>query len=190
MDVKTWAARQPSCSAVRPSKCTACSAASRPAGSALVIVGHGQRVRTVEGPPAPGQAPALTEVVTRRYRCRACHAILVVVPAGVSRGYRYGRSAIAWALSLWGYEHVPAASVRAQTSTAKIVGASAVTRWASLRRWTRCALSLFGIATGEQGTLRERAAAVATFVAAHAPISWGRVSLDAFFGAAFCGQAE
>jgi hypothetical protein len=157
-------------------------------GSALVIVGHGLRVRTLEGPPAPGQAPALTEVVARRYRCRACHAILVVVPAGVSRGYRYGRSAMAWALSLWGYEHASAASVRAQTSTAKVVGASSATRWASLRRWTRCAPRLFGIAHREQGTLRERAAAVATFVAAHAPVSRGRVSLDAFFGAACCGS--
>jgi hypothetical protein len=115
---------------------------------------------------------------------------LVVVPAGVSRGYRYGRSAIAWALSLWGYEQAGEASARAQTSTAKVVGASSVTRWASLRRWTRHALTLFGIAPGERGTLRERAAAVATFVAAHAPISRGRVSLDAFFGAAFCGQAQ
>ena len=84
MDVKTWAARQPSCSAVRPSKCTACSAASRPAGSALVIVGHGLRARTLEGPPAPGQAPALTEVVARRYRCRACHGD----PGGRAHGRR------------------------------------------------------------------------------------------------------
>jgi hypothetical protein len=34
--------------------------------------------------------------------------------------------------------------------------------------------------------MRERAARVASFVAAHAPISTGSVPLDAFHGAAFC----
>lgn len=177
----------PSCAAVRPSKCTACGAASRPEGRALVIVGHGLRVRTIEGPLTPRQPPVLTEVVGRRYACRACDAILIVLPAGIARGYRYSRSAIGWALSLWGYEHARASSVRAQTSTASVVGASSATRWASLRRWTRCSLLLFGIACGEHGTLRERASRISTFVAAHAPISHGAVALDAFFGAAYSG---
>jgi hypothetical protein len=126
--------------------------------------------------------------MARRYRCRSCGAILVVVPSGVGRGYRYSLGAIAWALSLWAYERATAAQVRTRTSTAKTVGAASATRWASLRRWTRCALSLFGVAPGGGGTLRERAAVIAAFVAAQAPIATGRVPLDAFLGASFCGS--
>lgn len=151
-----------------------------------MIVGHGIRERTLEGPLAPGEAPRTIEILARRYRCRACGTVLVVLPSGVARGYRYSLASIAWALALWAYERLPAPSVRARTSTSKTVGASSVTRWASLRRWTRCALALFGIATPEVGTVRERAARLASFVAAHAPIARGPVPLDAFFGAPFC----
>jgi hypothetical protein len=112
--------------------------------------------------------------------------VIVVVPRGVGRGYRYSLAAIAWALALWAYERVPAAAVRACVSTAKQIGAASATCWASLRRWTRCALTLFGIPPREVGTIRERAARVAAFVAAHAPITTGPVTHDAFFGAAFC----
>ena len=153
-----------------------------------MIVGHGLRVRTVEGPGAPGEPPELIEVEARRYLCRACGAVLVVVPSGVSRGYRYSVGAIAWALSLWAYERASEAQARTRTSTAKTVGASSATRWASLQRWTRCALRLFGVAPGEVGTLRERAAKVTAYVAAQAPTSQGPVAVDAFFGASFCGS--
>ena len=153
-----------------------------------MIVGHGLRGRTVEGPVAPGEPPGLTEVAARRYLCRACGAVLVVVPSGVGRGYRYSLGAIAWALSLWTYERATAAQVRTRTSTQKTVGASSATRWASLQRWTRSALRLFGVSHSEAGTLRERAAVVAAYVAAQAPIATGRVPLDAFYGASFCGS--
>lgn len=112
--------------------------------------------------------------------------MLVVVPSGVGRGYRYSLSAIAWALALWACAQLTAAQVRGRTSTAKVIGASSATRWASLRRWTQCALVLFGITTPEAGTMRERAARISRFVAAHAPIAKGPVPLDAFFGAPFC----
>jgi len=186
IDVKSWAARPPSCEAARPSCCAACEAVSREPGRALVIVGHGLRGRTVEGPVAPDEQPALTGIEARRYRCRACGAVLVVVPCGVGRGYRYSLGAIAWALSLWAYERATAAQVRARTSTAKTVGASSAARWASLRRWTRCSLRLFGVESSGGGTLRERAAKVAAYVAAQAPLATGRVPFDAFFGASFC----
>lgn len=110
---------------------------------------------------------------------------MVVLPRGVARGYRYSLSAIAWALALWAYQQLPAAAVRARTSTAKYVGATGATRWTSLHRWTRCAASLFGIAASGR-TMRARAARVAAFVAAHAPITRGSVPTDAFHGAAFC----
>jgi hypothetical protein len=151
-----------------------------------VIVGHGLRTRTLEGPVEPEARPVAAEIHARRYRCRACEAILVVVPRGVGRSFRYSLATIAWALGLWGYERVPAADVRARSSTAKRVGAASATRWASLLRWTRCALKLFGIATEEFGTHRQRAARITTFVASHAPIATGPVPHDAFHGAAFC----
>jgi hypothetical protein len=151
-----------------------------------VIVGHGLRARTLEGPADTGAQPAAMEIHARRYRCRACEAILVVVPRGVARGFRYSLATIAWALGLWAYERVPAADVRARTSMAKRVGAASATRWASLLRWTRCALKLFGIEADQLGTHRERAARIASFVASHAPISGGPVPVDAFYGAAFC----
>lgn len=186
IDVKLWAARPPSCAAVRPPCCPACDAVSREPGRALVIVGHGLRTRTLEGPAEPEGRPVAAEIHARRYRCRACEAILVVVPRGVGRSLRYSLATIAWALGLWGYERVPAADVRTRSSTAKRVGAASVTRWASLLRWTRCALKLFGFEADELGTHRQRAARIATFVASHAPIATGPVSHDAFYGAAFC----
>lgn len=186
MDVKLWMAALPSCASARPAQCAACDAPSRESGRALGIVGHGVRARTIEGPLEPDGVPALTEIVSRRYTCRACSAVLVVVPRGIARGYRYSLGAIACALALWAYAHETSASVRARTSTAKTVGASSATRWASLRRWTQCALVLFGMAPGEGGTVRQRAARIAAFIASKAPVVAGPVPLDAFFGAAFC----
>lgn len=186
IDVKLWAAGPPSCAAVRPPCCPACDAVSREPGRGLVIVGHGLRPRTLEGPAEPDALAAATEIRTRRYRCRACEAILVVVPRGVGRSFRYSLATIAWALGLWAYERVPAADVRARSSTVKRVGAASATRWASLLRWTRSALKLFGLEANEPGTHRQRAARIATFVASHAPIATGPVPHDAFYGAAFC----
>lgn len=186
IDIKQWLAGPPSCGAVRPACCPVCAAASREPGRALVLVGHGLRERTVEGPPAPEQSPEATPILSRRYRCRACGAIIIVVPRGVGRGLRYSLSAIAWALALWGYARVAATAVRARISTARQVGAASATRWASLRRWTRSALRLFGYARDDAGTDRERAAGIAAFVASHAPVSAGPVVRDAFFGASFC----
>jgi hypothetical protein len=111
---------------------------------------------------------------------------LVVLPRGIGRGFRYALAAIGWALSLWSHEHATAAEARSRTSTAKMVGASSLTCWASLRRWTRCAPQLFGVVPRASGTLRERAAVVSAYVAAHAPLPTGRVVLDAFFGAPLC----
>jgi hypothetical protein len=159
---------------------------SREPGRALVIVGHGLRTRTLEGPAEPDARAVAAEIHARRYRCRACEAILVVVPRGVGHSFRYSLATIAWALGLWAYERVPAPDVRARSSMATHVGAASATRWASLLRWTRCAVKLFGIEADEPGTHRQRAARVATFVASHAPIATGPVPHDAFYGAAFC----
>jgi hypothetical protein len=187
VDVKSWTWSRPSCGAVRPSRCPACAVASREPGKCLQIVGHGLRRRTLEGPISPDTPPAATEIAARRYRCLSCGAILVVVPRGVARGFRYSLAAIAWALALWAYQRLPAAAVRARTSTATVVGHSSVTRWASLRRWTLSASALFGPTPRLLGaTLRERAASLSAFVAARAPLASGAVPQDAFHGAPFC----
>lgn len=151
-----------------------------------MVVGHGLRARSIEGPLAPGEPPVVTDVIGRRYACRACGAVVVVLPRGLARAHRYSLSAIATALAWWAYDRVQAAAVRERTSTAKRIGAASATRWASLLRWTRCAVSLFGCELPALGTVRERAACVATFVASHAPLSSGPVVTDAFYGAAFC----
>jgi hypothetical protein len=135
---------------------------------------------------ASDSQPTAAEIHARRYRCRSCGAIVVVVPRGVARGYRYTLGAIALALALWAYERLPAACVRARSSTVKCVGVASATRWASLHRWTRCAVALFGTAADLAGTARQRAARIATFVASHVPIATGQVTHDAFHGAGFC----
>lgn len=154
-----------------------------PSGPRLGVVGHGLRTRTLEGPLSPKEPPALTEILTRRYRCRACEAVLVVVPAGVGRAVRYALFAIAWALALWA-GGAAEATTRAQVSPWTVFGATAKRRWRSLSRWTAAAESLFGRAPSSAGTWRQRAARLVPWLAAQAPLPTGRLDVDAFFGAA------
>ncbi len=98
IDVKSWACSPPKCEAARPACCRACGAAGREPGRPLTIVGHGLRARGIEGPHEPGEAAKDTEVLCRRYACNARGAILVVVPSGVGRAFRYSLSAVAYAL--------------------------------------------------------------------------------------------
>ncbi len=186
MDVKSWAMRLPSCEAVRPAQCPACEAASREPGRRTTIVGHGSRARWIEGPLEPEQDPIDLEILGRRYRCRACGAVLVVVPHGVGRALRYSLGAIAGALALWGYARATAAQARKATSTARARGPSSPEQWSSLRRWTSRASTIFGAGTPSlEGTLRERAARIATWLASHAPLGTGSVPQDAFYGGRF-----
>ena len=176
----------PSCDAVRPARCPACDAPSREPGKALTIVGHGLRGRGVEGPHEPGEAPTDTEVLCRRYVCNACDAVLLVVPRGVGGSFRYSLSAIAYALALWAYARRTAAQARAAVSTARARGFASPEQWSSLRRWTACAAAIFGSAVPHAtGTLRERAARIATWLASHAPLPTTEVPRDAFFGGRF-----
>lgn len=186
IDVKFWAEAPPSCSAVRPASCPGCGAASREPGRSLTVVGHGLRGRDIEGPAEPGEAPASTTVLSRRYRCLACGAILVVVPRGVGRALRYTLDAIGLALALWGYAHATAEQARRAVSTAKARGFSAPEQWSSLRRWASGAARIFGAGTPSPvGTLRDRAGRLAAWLASHAPVPTSQVPTDAFFGGRF-----
>jgi len=123
-----------------------------------VLVGHGVVERQVLGPRAPGQAPEQVVLRLRRYRCRACRAVVVVGPCGLARRRWYGAGAIALALARYARGEGSAA-VRSRTSPSRVVGGSATERWATLTRWieaARCG-QLFGV-TGLGGLGRRRVA--------------------------------
>jgi hypothetical protein len=113
-------------------------------------------------------------VPCRRYRCRDCGAVLLVVPRGVLPWRHYTAAAIAFALALWGHCRRPEAEVRRRTSTTtEGLGFVAPGRWASLRRWVEAALAgeLFAAARlgrlGAAGTARAIAGRIARTLAAH-----------------------
>jgi ferredoxin len=173
----------PTVSAVRPSHCHACGAASQPAGRNLVVHGDGTRERQVWGPPTPEGAPALTTIQARRYQCQRCGACMVVVPSEVVPGRLYSGPAIALALALWALLGVSVARVRARISPFAIVGAAATGRWVTLRRWALDAADrrLFATSrTAPEGfTLRQHAERAASAVRALAPS--GLALADAVF---------
>jgi hypothetical protein len=112
--------------------------------------------------------------------------VLVVVPRGVGRALRYTLDAIGHALALWGYARATAERARRAVSAAKARSISAPEKWSSPRRWAAGAARIFGSAAPtSSGTLRERAARLASWLASQAPLPTGAVSEDAFFGGRF-----
>jgi hypothetical protein len=128
----------PSCAAARPGVCPCCGAAGQPLSGPLVIVGHGIVERQVRGPSGPHEPPEQVLVQLRRYRCRACRAVLVVGPQGLLRGRWYGGGAIGLALALYA-RGAPSTQVRARTCPSRVVGGSARERWVTLTRWVESA---------------------------------------------------
>ena len=137
LDLKFWTDGVPAVEAVRPSQCTECGAASRCPGRALTVVGHGVRERQLRGPLEVDGEPVELAVRTRRFRCRKCRAVMVVVPAQVLRYRLFSSVAIALALSLFGISRLSPARVRERISPWHQVGATAVRHWQTLRRWVR-----------------------------------------------------
>lgn len=137
--VKSWQARPPAVEAVRPATCPCCGAAGRPVGGRCQLQGHGLRERVVQGPPAPGAAATTSTIWARRFRCLVCHAVLLVVPAGVLRWRRYPATAIGYALALFGLLGQSPAAVRRAVSAWSVVGPTAAGTWATLKRWARAA---------------------------------------------------
>ncbi len=132
-----WLEAPPPVDQARPASCPCCGEPSRPLGRSLNVIGHGLRERSQAGPLEPGGAPTEVTFRMRRYLCRACEAVLEVVPATVVAGRRYTTAAIAWALALFGLENHSAATVRERIAPGRRFGATAAAGWAQLRRWVR-----------------------------------------------------
>jgi hypothetical protein len=124
----------------------------------VVIVGHGLVERQVRGPLEAGGSAESVVLQLRRYRCRACRAILVVGPRGVVHRRWYGAGSIALALEAYGRGESSAA-IRQRISPSMTVGASAHDRWMTVVRWVEAARTgaLFRVAG--LGTLGRRAVA-------------------------------
>jgi hypothetical protein len=100
----------------------------------VIIVGHGVVVRQVRGPTTAHGPPEQVLLTLRRYRCRACSAVLVVGPRGLIVRRWYSAGAISVALAAFAAGET-GAQARARTSPASMVGGSAVDRWMTLVRW-------------------------------------------------------
>jgi hypothetical protein len=131
LDVNSWAEMPPAVDTVRPSRCPRCGSAGRVPGKPVGLVGHGLRGRQLRGPPAAGEAPTTRSLLVRRYVCRGCHAVLVVVPRQVLARRHFAAGAIGMALFIFGKLGASAADA-AKRAGSWTTGPSA---WRTLRRW-------------------------------------------------------
>lgn len=151
-----------------------------------MIVGHGLIERQLLGPATWPGSPEAAVVQMRRYRCRACNAILVVGPRGVVRRRSYRSAAIAAAIAAYARGETSAA-VRRLVSAHSVVGGSARERWVTLARWIDATEGgrLFGIAGLNGFTRRRVAELVMLALAARA----GPVFGEDLIAAAYVGAA-
>jgi hypothetical protein len=187
LGIKTWREATPTCTQARPKTCPCCGVAGQPVGKRLTIVGHGLVERQVLGPEAAKGAAERATVQVRRYRCRACKAILVVGPRGLIPRRWYGAGAIALAFAKYARGETSAA-VRHLTSPSRVVGGSAGDRWMTLVRWLDAAGRGELFAVSNLGALARRNVAeqVTLALAARA----GRELGGDLAEAAFAGAAE
>jgi hypothetical protein len=133
IDVKKWAEKVPDVEAARPGCCSRCGAASRPFGAALVLLGHGLRVRQVRGPAGPRAAPQIRTILVRRYRCRRCRGLTTVLPRGLAARRHYSASAIGLALCLYGVQGLSQGQTRLRVCAWRV--SFEPDRWTTLARW-------------------------------------------------------
>jgi hypothetical protein len=130
-----------------------------------------------------GGRSKLTEIHARRYVCRACAAVALVMPADVARRCLYTLSVIAAALVQWSHGGWSAAAVRCVFSAFPLLGAAAV-GWPSLLRWASMAERLWPrigcLPTSGPRALAHRASAK---LSSFAPVPLGRVLIDCVAGA-------
>jgi hypothetical protein len=152
----------------------------------VVIVGHGLLQRQVLGPQTATSVAEAIEVTLRRYRCRACNAVLMVGPRGLVARRLYGAGAIALAFAAYGHGATGPA-IRTQTSPSRVVGGSAAERWVTVERWIEAARrgDLFAV-TGLGGLDRRSVARQVVLVLA---ARGGRLLGEDLTQAAFEGAA-
>jgi hypothetical protein len=155
-------------------------------GAKIVLVGHGLVERQVLGPQTASGRPEETLVQLRRYRCRACKAVIVVGPRGLVRRRWYSAGAIALAFAAYARGETSVAA-RSRTSPSRIVGASASERWSTLVRWIDAArrAELFGVtglAAFERRRVSEHVVLALAARAGHRP--GADLAASAFAGAA------
>ena len=156
LGIKSWSERTPTCAEARPGTCPCCGAATPAGGRAA---GDRGARRSSSGrssaPERRAGRPERSLVQLRRYRCRACRAILVVGPRGLVRRPLVRRAA----RSRWPSRRTRAARrvlrCAAAPARRRVVGGSARERWVTLARWLDAARrgELFGVA----GSRRARA---------------------------------
>jgi hypothetical protein len=187
LGIKSWSEALPTCAEARPKRCSCCDTASQPVGKRLAVVGHGLVERQVLGPGAAKGAAERTVVQMRRYRCRACRAILLVGPRGLVPRRWYGGGAIALAVAAYAGGETSAA-VRRRVSPSTWVGGSARDRWMTLVRWIDAAGrgELFGVSNLGALARRDVAEQVTLALAARA----GRELGGDLAEAAFAGAVE
>lgn len=125
-------------------------------------------------------------IKVRRYRCRACKAVMVVGPRGLVRRRWYGAGAIALAFEAYGRGET-SISVRRRVSPSSTVGASARERWVTLVRWIDAARDgrVFDVSGVSEFPRRGVAERVALALAGRA----GRALGDDLAEAAFAGAS-
>lgn len=154
-------------------KCPLCQAPSRPVGGGLGVHGHGVRSRQVWGVLSPEAAPAIHEILVRRYLCQSCGQTITVAPEGMARRYLYLVTTIAVGLWRWGRQRKPARQVRQQLCPWRVRGPARPQRWNSLPRWTAQRERLWPRAepslrraVDADASVRQQAAQVSTVLAA------------------------
>jgi hypothetical protein len=152
----------------------------------VVIVGHGVVERQFRGPMTATATAESVVIQVRRYRCRACKAVLVVGPLGLVRGRWYGAGAIALALEAYARGET-SNSIRRRVSPSSTVGGSACERWMTLVRWIEAARGggLFAVSGLGEFSRRRVAEHVALALAGRA----GRALGEDLANAAFAGAA-
>jgi hypothetical protein len=152
----------------------------------VVIVGHGEVARQLRGPLEAGGLSESVVLKVRRYRCRACKAVLVVGPLGLARGRWYGAGAIAVALEAYARGET-SISIRRRVSPSMTVGGSARECWVTLTRWIESARDgrLFAVSALGELPRRRVAEQVVLALAGRA----GRALGDDLAEAAFAGAA-
>lgn len=133
IDVKKWEQAVPPVDAVRPGCCSRCGSPSRPLGAAVVLVGHGLRLRQVRGPVDAHGTPCLRTVWVRRYRCRLCGALTTVLPRGLTARRHYSASAIGLALCLYGLQRLSIRETRFRVCAWR--HGFERERWSTLHAW-------------------------------------------------------